>query len=388
MPKNDLCTLTGHSVWVMAKGFRPDEGGMQTYAAGVADAYAERGARVTVFTQTSVGPRQVRCSDVWLHDVGPGNGAATFWRLFKAVKKAKQEHGPPSFVHGTTWRTSVVPMLLDLPYLVTFHGREFMGGGKLLTALMHRIARKAICVVTVSNYSARKLCARLGEGRKPVVAHNGTGLRIGAAERNICAAAKITDAPTRLFSLCRLEPRKNIAACVRAARRLKDAGYTFHYVIAGRGPEYETLKRMIAELDVADVVDLVGFVSDETARRLYAEADIFIHPQMEIAGGRDFEGFGIAIADAMLFGSAVIVGQEGGAVELVEHGHSGLIVNGRDDDQLTQSIESLLVDESYRRSMAKAGHDHACENFTWMRHVEIIRQAHLAKGADASLITA
>ena len=49
--------LANKRVWVMAKGFSPDEDGQQTYAEQVALAYARLGAKVIVVTQTRLGPR-------------------------------------------------------------------------------------------------------------------------------------------------------------------------------------------------------------------------------------------------------------------------------------------------------------------------------------------
>ena len=108
--------LSGRRLWVMAKGYAPDEGGMQTYARGVAEAFAELGAEVTVFTQTSIGPRRGQVGPVQVVDIGPGKGLSVPFRLIAAMRRERQRGGAPLFVHGTTWRMSVMPMLLGLRY--------------------------------------------------------------------------------------------------------------------------------------------------------------------------------------------------------------------------------------------------------------------------------
>jgi len=356
----------------MAKGYAPDEGGMQSYASGVAQAYAAAGAKVTVFTQTSLGPRSGAVGPVLLVDVGPGRGAGVLFRLLGAVRRARSRGEAPVFVHGTTWRTSVVPMLLGLPYVTTFHGREFMGGGAATSAVLRRVARKALLAVAVSSYTAGRLRERLGGGVAPVVAHNGISVRPEVVEER---DGREGNAVPFLFSLCRLEPRKNIAACLRACAALKARGRDFRYVIAGRGPEQAHLQPLVEELGLSRQVQLVGFVPDAEAERLYLAADIFLHPQIEIAQGRDFEGFGIAIADAMICGCSVIAGKDGGSAELVEDGVSGLVVDGEDDDALIAAIDRLLQDEGLRQRMAAAAVRRARENFSWGRHIAIIVQA-------------
>jgi phosphatidyl-myo-inositol dimannoside synthase len=357
--------LAGRQVWVMAKGFHPDEGGMQTYAAGVAEAYAVLGAEVTVFTQTSAGPRDTAHGNLRLVDTGPGGGAATLRRLLSALRAERKVAGAPLFVHGTTWRTSVVPMLLGLPYLTTFHGREFMRTGAAAHAVMRTVGARALRAVAVSHYSASRLLERL-PGVVPTVAHNGASVMPHAA------TPPKDGEPPLIFSLCRLEPRKNIGACLHALARLRDRGFAFRYVVAGRGPQTEQIKALVHELALEDCVTLAGFVPEQEALRLYRAAKIFLHPQIAIEDGKDFEGFGIAIADAMVSECAVIAGAEGGAAEMIEPGQTGLVVDGRDGDALERAIEQLLADGVLRRSMALAARAEAESRFTWARHVSAI----------------
>ena len=99
------------------------------------------------------------------------------------------------------------------------------------------------------------------------------------------------------------------------------------------------------------------------------------HPQTTADCGRDFEGFGIAIADAMAAGAAVVVGEEGGAQELLEHGISGLVVAGADTSSIAAALRKLLTQESFRRELAEAGRRRAQSLFNWQRHVQSINEA-------------
>ncbi len=292
----------GQAVWVMAKGYAPDEGGMQTYSRAVAEAYAALGATVTVFTRTSAGPRDVQVGPVRVVDVGPRRGWKMHVRIARALRRERRRQGTPLLLHASTWKTSIVPMLLGLPYVTTFHGREVLRTKGWKLALMSRIARRARRVVAVSHYN-RLLRARIaGLGLPPVVAWN--GVTSGLARGNGAAAA---DQPL-LFTVCRMEPRKNLRAAIEAAATCRREGLRFRYVLAGRGEELQALRALIDRHALGDVVELAGFIDQARAVQLYRDADIFIHPQVNLDGGRDFEGFGIAIADAMYTRTAVIAG--------------------------------------------------------------------------------
>lgn len=366
-------TLQGCNLWVMAKGYMPDEGGMQTYAQGVAEAYAAAGARVTVFTQTSAGPRRTPVGPVMLVDVGAGKSPLALPRLLGAMRRERRASGAPELVHATTWRTSVPPMLLGLPYVTSFHGREFMYPAGITLAVMRRVANKARRIVTVSHYSAGRLIKRLGRSATPpVVAWNGLSDENDADAPMPTKHSAKHDGVPLIFSLCRLEPRKNIAAAVRACAEARAAGYAFRYVIGGRGPELEPITALVHDLGLETCVDVAGFLPTAEVQQLYREADVFLHPQIEVDGGRDFEGFGIAIADAMVTGTAVIAGVDGGARELIESGINGLSVDGRDPTSITDALCTLLGKPALRESLGKAARAHAQSAFTWKRHVEPI----------------
>lgn len=362
----NLRDLADHRVWVMAKGYAPDEGGMQTYAQGVAEAYAAAGAQVTVFTQTSAGPRRAKVGAVTLVDIGAGKSPTVATRFLAAMRKERRR-GEPLFVHGTTWRTSLLPLALGLPYVTTFHGREFMYGSRLALALMRRVAARARTIVAVSHHSAARLRERLGEA-DPVVAWNG----LSAPAATPAFGEEADSTIPLIFSLCRLELRKNIAACVHACAAMQRKGLPFRYVIGGRGPELERITTLVRELGLEASVEVAGFLPPERVASLHRQAEVFLHPQVEVDGGRDFEGFGIVIADAMAAQTAVIVGQDGGARELVEEGVSGFVVDGRNGDELESALARLLSNKLLRDRVASAARAHAEKHFRWNRHVETV----------------
>lgn len=356
-------------VWVMAKGYAPDEGGMQSYAQGVAEAYAAAGLDVTVFGQSAAGPRRERVGAVRLIDVGPGKSVAVPWKLLTAMRQQLRRTGGPIFVHGTTWRTSLLPWLLRLSYVTTFHGREFMGGGAVARRVMLRLVRDAKAVVTVSRYSAVRLRRRLGPAcPEPMVLGNGLSVSAIPSER----PGSALDAPVTILSVCRLEPRKNIAAGVRACAVLRQEGLQFRYLVAGRGPEFEALRAQVRDAGLQRCVKILGKVPSARLSGLYTCADIFLHPQVGIDDERDFEGFGITVADAMAAGLATIAGTHGGPGDIIQDGETGLLVDGEDDEAVTAALRTLVSRSDLRRKLGRAGREHALATFRWDRHAAAI----------------
>ncbi len=357
--------LAGQRVFVFAKGFAPDEGGMQTYAAGVAHGYAALGARVTVFTQTSIGPRAAEADGLRLVDIGPGKSPLVIARLRAAVRREMGANGAPDFVHATTWRTGVIARLAGLAYTVTVHGREMARTQGLAAMVMRRVLARAERIVAVSHYTRDAMLARFPElTDRTVVAWNG-------CDSDSAAACGPKDAdPPLVLTLCRIEPRKNVATAIDAVAACNSAAIRCHYVVAGRGPELAKVRAQAERLSQGQDIRIAGFVSDNEMATLYRRAAIFLHPQIAVEDGRDFEGFGIAIADAMAAGCACIVGRDGGTPELVENGVSGIVVNGHDGDDVAAALKRLLDDPERCRAIGTAARTHAAR-FTWDRHVGI-----------------
>ena len=93
---------------------------------------------------------------------------------------------------------------------------------------------------------------------------------------------------------------------------------------------------------------IAGPMARDAIRRAYADADVFCLPSVE-------EGFGMAVLEAMASGLPVVVSDQVGAADVVEHDTSGMIVPVNDAEALTSALSRLVRDAEARRSMgAKA----------------------------------
>ncbi len=135
------------------------------------------------------------------------------------------------------------------------------------------------------------------------------------------------DAPKRDFYLCagQVTPYKRVdiavQACVRLGRRL---------VVAGDGPE---LKRIRQEAGNSPLVKFEGRCSNERLRELLTNARALIFPGIE--------DFGIVPLEAQAAGTPVIAFGQGGALETVLPGQTGIFFREQDVDALAGAIEEF-----------------------------------------------
>ncbi|WP_421736138.1 glycosyltransferase family 4 protein [Caulobacter sp.] len=358
------------TVWILARGYTPDEGGLETYGRAVGHAYAAAGWKVVVFAPTSAGPRRFHDGAVEVVDVGAASQPVVMARLVAALRR-ELKGGRPDFTHAITWRLSIPGEALGLkPLAISVHGREINFVKGPMKALMALLMRRAQFLVAVSHFTKQMLAERVpSAASKTIVAWNG----LSDWAENLPNRVRPVHSPTRLLSLCRLVERKNIAGAVQAAADCTKAGAApFLYEIGGRGPQTAEINRRIEAGSAAEQVKMLGFVPDDAMPGLFLDADIFLHPQIATEGGKDVEGFGIVIADAMAAGCACIVGKAGGPAELIIDGETGFVVDGDDTAAIRARLSQLLADPEACARLGRAAQVFARDHFSWRKHVNDI----------------
>lgn len=364
----------GRTIVVLAKAFPPTLGGVETYSEQIVRAYLRAGYDVMVLTQTDGtrgwARRHTIEGEYQLFNTGPGSQLAVFRKLLAETKKVRARTDTIRGVHSTTWRVALVAQLV-FPHrtrVVTVHGREVLnfplGAGAAMRWVLGR-ATVVLCVSTATRTIGIR-AARPRDASRWLVSFNGlTEFRSADAP-----SVDGRQGTVRLLSLCRLVPRKNIARAVEAVALLpKHLRENLDFRIAGRGPEWDHIRQEISRLGLSEQVTMLGFVPDDSVGDLYDWADIFVHPHSHVGVGSDFEGFGIAIADAMAHGCMVVSGRDGGPADFVLDGETGLLVDGNDVSSVARALERALSDESLRRRVADAGRRFASEHFSWDVHV-------------------
>lgn len=148
--------------------------------------------------------------------------------------------------------------------------------------------------------------------------------------------------------ISRLVPYKRIDLAVKAFNQLG-----LKLKIAGVGPELKELKK-IAKSNI----EFLGYVSDEEARELLRRCKAFIFPGLE--------DFGITPVEAQACGRPVIAYGEGGILDSVIDGKTGVLFK-------EQSIESLInavkvfeknIDKFDSKAIRKHAEKFSIERFT------------------------
>ena len=169
-----------------------------------------------------------------------------------------------------------------------------------------------------------------------------------------------------IFSLCSIEPRKNLLRAVKTFITFtkKNDINDVIFVFGGSkwGKFLELLQKEIASTDVQDKIIYIGYVDKEDLPALYSGAEWFVYTSQ-------YEGFGLPPLEAMACGCPVITSNNSSLPEVV--GDAGIMIDWDSDEQHIEAYEKYYFDEKFRKKMAKRGLEKS-KQFSWKKTVDII----------------
>jgi glycosyltransferase involved in cell wall biosynthesis len=237
-------------------------------------------------------------------------------------------------------RATTVHDLVPIHFPELVHPRTY----RMHTMKLRNAVRTCDVIFANSLFTANDLHERLGvapertrvayPGIDPTFSADGPSAELGAPY---------------VLSVATLEPRKNLAALVRAFQLVRSSRPELELCIAGAEPsggptETAALNR--------DGVRRLGFVSDDELARLYRGAEAFAYPSL-------YEGFGIPIVEAMAARTPVVASDHPSLDEA--SGDVALRADPSDPEAFAATIEAALAVDEGR---LEAGARHA-SRFSW-----------------------
>jgi glycosyltransferase involved in cell wall biosynthesis len=164
-----------------------------------------------------------------------------------------------------------------------------------------------------------------------------------------------------MATVAQLIPRKGHRYLLQAMPGLVKNYPNLRWLIFGKGPLHEDLRKQINQQGLQSYVQLAGFRDDLAS--IYPCLDLLVHPAL-------MEGLGIALLQAASAGLPIVAVDAGGMPEVVEDGVNGRLVPPGSVEVLGDTVDQLLSNRSLRRQMGESGRERMRSCFSVEQMVE------------------
>ena len=145
-------------------------------------------------------------------------------------------------------------------------------------------------------------------------------------------------------TIASLYKNKGLEYLTLAAKKLRENGKNYHFMIIGDGSEKQKLKNLIKKHELENYIILTERIPD--AYQYLKAFDLFVLPSVK-------EGQPWVILEAMAAGVPIVATNIAGIPEMIENEKSGLLIEPADSDALTAAIEKILTHPSLAHIMAQ-----------------------------------
>ncbi len=236
---------------------------------------------------------------------------------------------------------------MKIPVIGTFHSKYYEDFLQVLKVqplaevgvkMVADFYEKCDEVWAVSENSAEALRSYGYKGAITIM-RNGTEIRKPDKKNIIYVKSlyNLNNDPVILF-VGQMNWKKNILRVLEAVSLLKKQGYKTKLILAGQGPHVDEIKKKTAELDISDIVELAGHITDiYILDGLYGAADIFAFPSI-------YDNSPMVVREAAAMMTPSVLVKKSSAAEGIIDGQNGYLCED-DSKDLADVFKKALFQE-------------------------------------------
>ncbi|MGL4393972.1 MAG: glycosyltransferase family 4 protein [Brevinema sp.] len=164
--------------------------------------------------------------------------------------------------------------------------------------------------------------------------------------------------PYQICSVGRLTKAKRLDLAIEVVAKLRNDFPDLKLIVAGKGPEENSLKALVQERDLSDFVIFKGFVSENEKKEILSSSEAFIFPSEK-------EGWGIVALEASAMETPVFGFQVQGIKDAVKNGVNGYLLPFADTELLAQKLSEYLNADEIQKQRLQASSLCYAKNFSW-----------------------
>jgi glycosyltransferase involved in cell wall biosynthesis len=154
-------------------------------------------------------------------------------------------------------------------------------------------------------------------------------------------------------------PKKAQDILITAFNNTSSKDYSHLYLVGKENNFRKICEKLCEGLNLSQKVSFLKPLKRDDLVKLLLSSDIYVQPSL-------WEGFGIAMLEAMACGKPVITTFVGGQNDFISDGLNGLLVPPSDTDSLAEAIDKLASNQMLRKTMGQNARKISFE-YDWKR---------------------
>ena len=179
-----------------------------------------------------------------------------------------------------------------------------------------------------------------------------------------------------VITVANLRPEKSHETLIAAAALLAGEFPDVQFQVVGDGPRRAELEALVNASGLGRRVEFFGHRED--VAHLLSEADIFVLPSRS-------EAFPNGAIEAMAAGLPVVAGATGGLLDLIEHGHTGLLFEPGNPAALADTLRHIFTSRDIAAAIGQRAQTQVRQRYSFERMVRSFEDLYLASLPARSL---
>ncbi len=274
------------------------------------------------------------------------DGKFNLFSIFKLIKIIK--HHKVKIVHTHDPQSGIIARIAAFVcgvkiILSTRHNPDLIGSQPLVYMLENYLLKKNDGIIAISKAVEQRLIHHYRIKKEIIkIIYNSIDLSLFTTNRkkNVFENRNI-----KICTVARLIPQKGVDILIHAFKLLTTKKPMSSLIIVGDGPERKSLELLVKTLGLNDKIIFLGKLDQDQVIRTLREIDLFVLASR-------WEGFGIALIEAMAMEKAVIGSDVDGISEIIEHGINGMLFQKGNHQNLSEVMIQVIDDNLLHQGLA------------------------------------
>lgn len=149
-------------------------------------------------------------------------------------------------------------------------------------------------------------------------------------------------------------------------------------VLVGDGQTRQWIEHKIQKQGFQQSVIMTGAIPHSRVPEMVSIADVAVVPSAPVSAGGGGTGTPLKLFEYMAAGKAIVATALNEAIEVIQAGHNGLLVEAGDVNKFAESILKLIDDPKERNRLAQNARAQAIKQYSWEHYTKRLEEIYLS----------